>query len=213
MFVTKTWLHASVGSKMIRFLFTILILGTFSSVSGQKKFDSARIEQSLLRLPRQANQIHSNDNIIKAIEAVDRKYRQITDTLFGYKSLRHTILQTVLIETNDSVVINPLTFGDKLKTSSIIFNHTELNAMVDRISNSLTKDEKQKFYTYLKANFDNFSTKDRKLNAQPVRIKYVKFYNDTLAQVGIDIYGTHYLWTIDKSKDWDVTKIEVLWVY
>jgi hypothetical protein len=204
----------------VRPFFTILILGILNSASGQNKFDSAQLEQTLTTLPKaltpfpgEVSQVHLIDDIIKAIEAVDKKYRRVVDTLFPFKSLRHTILQTTIIETNDSLSIYPLTFGDKIKTSSVIFGNAELNTKVDRIASSLTNSEKDKLYEYLKANFDHFSTEEKKLNAQPVRIKYVKFPNNRLAQVGIDIYGAHYLWTIDKIQKWDVVKVEQLWVY
>ena len=55
--------------------------------------------------------------------------------------------------------------------------------------------------------------KEKKLKAQPVRIKYVKFPDSILAQVGIDIYGAHFLWTIDRRYNWDVINVERLWVY
>jgi hypothetical protein len=196
----------------MKLFFTIIILGIFYSASGQKKFDSLQVENNLTTLPGQSSD-NIDDNIIKAIQAVDRKYREISDTLFGYRSLSHTIMQTILIETSDSLTINPLTFGNKIKTVSIIFNNAELNVKVERIAKSLDGKEKNKLYEYLKNNFDHFSTKEKKLNAQPVRIRYVKFPDDRFAQVGIDIYGTHYLWTIDRTKEWDVVKVKELWVY
>lgn len=204
----------------MRRFFTILVLGILNSASGQNRFDSVQLEQALTTLPRaliafpgEGSQAILSDDIMKAIEAVDKKYRQIVDTLFPFKSLRHTILQTIIIKTNDSLTIHPLTFGDRIKTSSIIFNNAEINAKVDRIAKSLTSSEKDKLYKYLETNFSYFSTEEKKLNAQPVRIQYIKFPNDILAQVGIDIYGTHYLWTIDKRQKWDVVKVEELWVY
>ena len=204
----------------MRRFFTILILGIFNSASGQNTFDSVQLEKALTTLPKgltafpgEVSQAHLKNDIIKAIEAVDKKYRQVVDTLFPFNSLRHTILQTVLIETNDNFTIYPLSFGDTIKTSSIIFNNAELNSKVDSIAKSLNSSERVKLYEYLKTNFSYFSTEKKKLNAQPVRIKYVKFPNDTLAQVGFDIYGSHYLWTIDKTQKWDVVKVEELWVY
>jgi hypothetical protein len=196
----------------MRLFFTIIILAIFNLASGQKKFDSLQVENILTTLPGQSSD-KIDDNIIKAIQAVDRKYREISDTLFGYRSLPHTIMQTILIETSDSLTINPLIFGNKIKTVSIIFNNAELNVKVERIAKSLDGKEKNKLYEYLKNNFDHFSTKEKKLNAQPVRIRYVRFPDETFAQVGIDIYGTHYLWTIDRTKEWDVVKVKELWVY
>jgi hypothetical protein len=192
---------------------SILFLGLFLSASGQKQFDHLQVEKVLTALPRQVNQVHFNDNIIKSIEAVDRKYRVIADTLFSYKSRRHTIIQTVLIETNDSTTINPLTFGDKLETSNIIFYNQELNTKVTNIAKDLNKKERNELYEFLETNFDHFSTKEKKLKPQPVRIKYINFSNSISAKVGIDIYGTHFLWTIDRTSNWDVVKVERLWVY
>ena len=164
-------------------------------------------------MPTQTIQIKPDENIIRAIEAVDIKYRLIADTLYYYKSLKHTILQTIIIETNDSVSINPLTYGERIQTKNIIFNNKDLNIKVDSIARSLKKSERNKLFNYLKENFDNFSIKEKKLNPQPVRIRYIKFADANLVYVGIDIYGKHFLWTIDKTQNWNVVKVEDLWVY
>jgi len=197
----------------MRPFFTILTVLFFISASGQKLFDSLQVKNVLATLPTQKNQISRDEDIIRAIEGVDKKYRIIADTLYNYKSLKHTIIQTTLIESNDNVSINPLTFGDKIQTESIIFNNKELNIKVDSIAKNLKRSERNKLYNYLRENFDNFSIRDKKLNPQPVRIKYIKFTDSSLVHIGIDIYGKHFLWTIDKTKNWDVVKVEDLWVY
>jgi hypothetical protein len=197
----------------MRHHFTIVILFFFTSASGQKLFDSTEVEKTLMTLPRPASETTPNENVIQAIEAVDKKYRQIADTLYSYQSLRHTILQTIFIETNDSIFINPLSFGDKIHLTNIVFNNSSLNIKVDSVSKILNRAEKVKLFKYLESRFDNFSLKDKKLNAQPVRIRYVKFPDDKIIHVGIDIYGEHFLWTIDRNKSWDVIKVERLWIY
>jgi hypothetical protein len=203
----------SVSGKIMRPFFTILTVVLFISASGQKLFDSLQVEMVLMTLPTQTISSKQDKDIIRAIEVVDKKYRLIADTLYYYRSLKHTILQTIFIETNDSVSINPLTFGDRLQTKSVIFNNIELNIKVDSIARSLKKSERKKLFNYLTKNFDNFSIKERKLNPQPVRIRYIKFVDTNLVHVGIDIYGKHFLWTIDKTQNWDVIKVEDLWVY
>ena len=197
----------------MRYYFTIVILLYFTSASSQKLLDTSYVEKILMTLPIQSSEVAPNENVIKAIEAVDKKYRQITDTLYFYQSLRHTILQTVFIETNDSVFIDPLSFGDKIHLTNILFNSSSLNIKVKSVSKGLNKAGKEKLFKYLESQFDNFSTKDKKLNAQPVKIKYVKFPDDKYIHVGIDIYGTHFLWTIDRNQSWNVIKVESLWVY
>ena len=197
----------------MRPFFTILSLLFFISSSGQNLFDSSKADIILMTLPMHSIQSKADENIIKAIEAIDKKYRQITDTLYSYKSLKHTILQTVIIETNDSVNINPLTFSDRIQTKNIIFDNKELNVKVDSMARSLKKPERQKLFNYLNKGFDNFSIKERKLNPQPVRIRYIKFVDTNLVHVGIDIYGKHFLWTIDETQNWDIVKVEDLWVY
>ena len=166
-----------------------------------------------MTLPLPKNQNVSGDIFIKAIQAVDKNYRKIADTLYYYKSLKHTIFQTIFIETSDSIKINPLAFGDKLQTANIIFDNKHLNVKVDSIARKLKRSERNKFYKYLEENFDNFSTKEKKLNSQPVRIQYIKYDNSNFVNVGIDIYGRHFLWTIDKTKNWNIIKCESLWVY
>ena len=206
-------IYLSVRGKIMRLLLSILTALLFNSASGQKLFDSVQVERLLMILPRQTIQSKSNEEIIKAIEVVDKKYRLIADTLYNYKSLKHTILQTITIETNNSVTVNPLTLGDRIQTRNVIFNNKELNIKVDSITKSLKRSERTKLFNYLHKNFDNFSLKNRRLNAQPVRIRYIKFPDNNLIHVGIDIYGKHFLWTIDKTKNWDVVKVENLWVY
>jgi len=176
-------------------------------------FDSSHADRILTSLPKQTNKIKIDENIIKAIEAVDKKYRQIADTLYHYKSLKHTIFQTFLIETNDSVFINPLSLGDKIHLANIIFYSNSLNIKVGSIAKPLSKPERDKFFEYLNSQFDSFSLQSKKLQAQPVRILYIKFYESNIAQAGLDIYGAHFLWTIDKSQNWDIIKVERLWVY
>jgi len=179
----------------------------------QMLFDSLTAEEVLTALPASRNQMEADVNIIRAVEAIDKKYRQIADTLYRYKSLGHTILQAVIIGVNDSIAIDPLTFGDRIKTKNIIFNNKEINDKVDSMARRLKKTERNKLFNWLKANFDNFNFKERKLYAQPVRIKYIKFSGANLVNVGIDIYGEHFLWTIDKTQNWDVVKVEALWKY
>ena len=166
-----------------------------------------------MTMPIQTIQSKTNEDFIRAIEAVDKKYRLITDTLYNFKSLKHTILQAIIIETNDSIGINPLVLGNRIHTKNIIFNNKELNIKVDSMIRSLKKNERNKLFKFLHENFDYFSIKDKKLNSQPVRIRYIKFVDNSLVHVGIDIYGKHFLWTIDKTYNWDVVKVEDLWVY
>ena len=163
--------------------------------------------------PKQTREKKVNENIVRAIEVVDKYYRQIADTLYYYKSLKHTIFQTILIETNDSIYINPLSLSNKIHLTNIVFSNNGLNSKVDSISKGLNQTERKKLYKYLSEYFDNFSQKNKKLNAQPVRLKYVKFPDDQYVHIGIDIYGSHFLWTVDRNKNWDIVKVENLWVY
>ena len=197
----------------MRTFLTVFSLVFFLLANGQKTFDSLQVEKLLTTLPVASGQAKADENILKAIEAIDRKYRIITDTLYGFKSHRHTILQSIMIETNDSVSVHPLTFGDRLKTSNIIFYNKGLNSKVDSLAKRLKKAERNKLFKYLRENFDYFSNKEKKLESQPVRIRFVKFEGNDLVNIGIDIYGKHFLWTIDKTKSWDVVKVESLWVY
>lgn len=185
----------------------------FVSANSQRTFDSLQLENVLTQLPLQAAGKAINEDIFKVIETVDKKYRQISDTLFSYNSLKHTIIQTVFIETNDSVLINPLLFGDKIHTRNIIFNNISLNKKIDSIAQYLDLPERDKLYNYLREHYDNFSIEDRKLFPQSVRIKYIKFPDDKIIHAGLDIYGSHFLWTIDRTKSWDIISVERLWVY
>ena len=119
----------------------------------------------------------------------------------------------MFIETSESIKINPLAFGDRLQTTNILFDNKYLNSKVDSVARKLKKKDRAKFYKYLEETFDNFSPKEKRLKAQPVRIRYIKYDNSDFVNVGIDIYGRHFLWTIDKARNWDVIKCEDLWVY
>jgi len=193
------------------FLISFLLFSI--NIFGQKRFDSLQVEKLLMILPKQSGKSIVDQNIIKAIETTDKHYRGIADSIFGYQSKEHTILQTVLIKINDSIDINPLELEYKISFTSIIFNNESLNTKVEKIAKSLNNSERSKLYNYLKVNFDYFDIKKKKLNAQPVRIIYIKFPDDKTVQIGIDIYGSHFLWTIDKTRNWDITKVDKLWVY
>ena len=199
--------------KIISRSLTILFLLFFDSANSQRVFDSLQLENVLTTLPTQINEKPVSDDIINAIETIDRKYRQISDTLFNYTSLKHTIFQTVFIETNDSLLINPLLWGARIRTTNIIFNNISLNKKIDTIAQQLDPDERIKLFNYLYKHFDNFSMEDKKLYPQSVRIKYIKFADDNKIHAGLDIYGSHFLWTIDRNKNWDVVSVEKLWVY
>ncbi len=196
----------------MKHLAKIFLFGFFASMNAQHQFDSLSVERSLILLPKTEIQNNCDENLIKAIEAVDRSYRKIADTLYSFKSLKHTIFQTVAIKT-DTNYFNPLDCGDKLQTSSIIFYNESLNSKILTTVENLNEKDLQKFYKFLSNNFDHFSLKEKLLFSQSVRIKYIKFPNSEIAKVGIDIYGAHFLWTIDRTKNWNVVKVERLWTY
>jgi len=197
----------------MKYSFLISFLLFSINIFGQKRFDSLQVEKLLMILPKQSGKSIVDQNIIKAIETTDKHYRGIADSIFGYQSKEHTILQTVLIKINDSIDINPLELEYKISFTSIIFNNESLNTKVEKIAKSLNNSERSKLYNYLKVNFDYFDIKKKKLNAQPVRIIYIKFPDDKTVQIGIDIYGSLFLWTVDKTRNWDITKVDKLWVY
>ena len=180
---------------------------------GQSHFDSLQLEKAMMTLPHNSNGKKVNSDIVKAIDVVNRNYRKIVDTLFYFKSLKHTIFQTVFIETDDSIYINPLDLGDEIHLTNIIFENSSMNVKLANEMTHLNKMEREKAYKYLSDQFDNFSADTKKLNAQPVRIVSIKFPNDQYAYVGMDIYGDHFQWTIDKRNYWKVIKVERLWVY
>ena len=71
-----------VSGKIMRpFVFIISILIHFSA-NGQAKFDSVQIDRVLMSLPLQQNQSVADEVFIKAIQAIDKNYRTIADTLY-----------------------------------------------------------------------------------------------------------------------------------
>ena len=206
-------LHLSVRCKTMKLSILLIILLFANILHGQRIFDSIKVDKQLLTLPKQKAQIRFETDIVRAIQSVDKNYRIIADTLYYYKSLKYTIFETVFIETDDSVFINPLLLGDRLKTHNIVFNNKHLSIKIDGIARRLSKVERLKLYSYLEKSYDNFSMKNKDFGPQPVRIRSIKFPDERFVKVGIDIYGKHFLWTIDKEKNWDVIKVEDLWVY
>ncbi len=202
-------------------LFSLIFLSLSEIAFGQRIFDSLMVKESLMKLPCPKH-TRSLSNIvfrtiekdfIKALETVDKNFRVIADSLFNYKSLSHTILQTVLIETNGGLKIDPLKLGDKLHLANIIFENESMNVKVKSFANYLNQIEKEKLYKFLYQEFDNFWTKTYTLEAQAVRIIYVKFPDDRFIQIGIDIYGSHFLWKVDREKNWEIIEVKMLWVY
>lgn len=198
-------------SSLKRYL-TILAICLWTSAEAQQLFDSVQVEQTLTTIPGTGDD-SLNMDILKAIQIVDKKFRQISDTLYKWKSYKFTIIQPVLIETNDSVKVDPFSYGEELKLTSIVFNSSEIHQKVDSIAKGLNKEEKKKMIAYLERNFDQFSGKEKRFVSKAVRIKYIKFPDKNFVHVGIDIYGAHFLWTIDRNKDWEVVSVERLQVY
>lgn len=191
---------------ILSFLFCI-------SANGQIKFESIQVDTLLITSTNQ-NTLNSSDEFyIKAIKAVDKKFRTIVDTLFSYESKQHTILQTIYIKINDSLEINPLSFRERLQTTNILFYSRALDVKVENFAKKLKRKERIKMYQHLSENYDNFSLERKKFKPQPVRIQYIKDDKHSFINVGIDIYGSHFLWTIDTTKNWDVVKCEKLWIY
>jgi len=256
-----------VSCKIMRSFITISFF-LFSISANAQRFDSLQIDKLLLSIPYQYDQDNQNENIIKAIQAVDKKYKEISDTLYTYKSLKHTLFQTIPIKTRyllstekaflkvisdtirypisvitlktfqndtmkflnyylqvdqtsyprnkfpiDSIEIYPSSLGNKLSTKDIFFENKLMNFQIDSIAKRLNNSERDKLFNYLNNNYDYFSLDDKKMKAKSVRIRYITFGENELIYVGIDIYGQHFLWTIDKSQNWDIIKVEDLWIY
>jgi len=106
-----------------------------------------------------------------------------------------------------------LNLGDKIHLTNIVFDNSSINVKVDSVAKYLSPKERIKLYKYLSDQFDNFSIDTKKLNAQPVRLIYIKIPDDRYVYIGIDIYGSHFLWTIDKVNYWKVIKVKKLWDY
>ena len=139
----------------ITLLFQFLLLYAYA----QNNFTPSRVDKALLKIPEPLKQDKTNNDIIKAIEIVDKNYRKISDTLYYWKSLPHTIFQNILIETNDSLFINPLSFGSKLNLNSILFNSKRLHTTVKKLAKGLRKSQRNKLYEYLKESYDYFKKK------------------------------------------------------
>src|SRR5690242_18266162 len=115
------------GENITKYIITILFQALWLCACAQNKLAPSQIDEVLLKLPEPTNHTNLNNDVLKAIEIVDKNYRQISDTLYYWKSFTHTIFQTIPIETNDSILISPLSFGNKLILNSIVFNNRSLN--------------------------------------------------------------------------------------
>lgn len=197
----------------MKYFFIILTLLLTTTLVAQQRFDPLHVKRLLMELPVEWEEVNPDKDIIQAIQAVDRKYREISDTLYTYKSRTYTIFQAILIDGDSGTIINPLNFGNKLKLKNIIFENHLLRDNLDSVAHKLNSAEKEKLYTYLETHFDSFDEHEKRLKAQPVRIRTINFPDKRYVHVGIDIYGRHLLWVIDRAKNWDVISVKTLWVY
>jgi hypothetical protein len=97
--------------------------------------------------------------------------------------------------------------------SHIAFDVVVLNKLLKRLSAKLTLKQRAQLDNYLDLNWDHYSRKEKKLMAQPVRFQYILFDRSQQVHAGIDVYGAHYLWTIDMSGDWKIVAVKELWIY
>lgn len=245
-----------------------LLLSTF--VHSQKKLDTLRVDQSLLQFPTSKNPVTFDDNVVKAIEAVDRKFIFITDTLSRSKTKQHTFFQNIDVTLRylkptkiayqrikaqkkclynqkydlaffkndtlkyiqfhldnqigfnnpypqfefpmDSIQINLQESMEKINTKSIFFGAETVNENIKVFAKKLNDSKKSDLYDYLERNYTDFQKEEKELHDTTIRIQYITLGKDSI-YVGIDIYGSHYIWTIDKKKNWDVVKVVQLWKY
>ncbi len=113
----------------------------------------------------------------------------------------------------ETELLNPLQMGLALQTTSIIFNNPYLQKLKDSLGRRLNRKERAVLNDYLFTRYDYFDPRHHRFQAKAVRILYIITGPGTLRYVGIDIYGRHFLWTLDQNMNYQVIKAEGLWVY
>lgn len=113
----------------------------------------------------------------------------------------------------ETALVDPLRIGPVLQTKSILFFNPFLQKLKDSLARRLPKKERVLLNDYLNSQYDYCDPRHHRFQAKAVGISYIITGPGTLRYAGIDIYGRHFLWTLDQDKNYEVIKVEGLWVY
>lgn len=113
----------------------------------------------------------------------------------------------------ETALVDPLRIGPALQTKSILFNNPFLQKLKDSLARRLPKKERVLLNDYLNSQYDYCDPRHHRFQAKAVRIRYIITGPGQLRYAGIDIYGRHFLWTLDQSRNYEVINVEGLWVY
>ncbi len=254
----------------MRVFLSILFSIYCCQAAGQSRFNASVTDSVLFSTMNRFTLQPTNAEVIQVLQAIDRKYIAIEDTLYAFPSLKHTIVQAVFIsyqtlvpakvatamilkDTNryksriydlarfdydtlrflqyhlgghdlpepysdrlfpvETELVDPLRIGPVLQTKSILFNNPFLQKLKDSLARRLPKKERVLLNDYLNREYDYCDPRHHRFQAKAVGISYIITGPGTLRYAGIDIYGRHFLWTLDQDKNYEVIKVEGLWVY
>lgn len=88
-----------------------------------------------------------------------------------------------------------------------------INNCIRNVASRLHGHKKQAFYKYVAENYDYFSPEKKEIKSQSIRVRYITLTEGDLIYVGVDIYGTHFLISYNKRRNWALTEIKKLWTY
>lgn len=180
---------------------------------GQTEDHLIRIEKALLAKPFQRSQDSFNSDIKGIVEAVDKNIKTIIDSLYSRKSRKYIIFQSVPMTIDDTASVESLLLFEHVDTKNILVNTGLLNARLDSVVHKIDVVERKRLYAFLSNSFENFSKEQERFEPQPIRLKYIKFLTGAVANIGMDIYGAHFLLTIRKEGYWNVTRVEIVSTY
>lgn len=106
--------------------------------------------------------------------------------------------------------IDPLMFNQTNK--NIFFFNDKINQEIKSLFKKYKTEQRRLLDDYLLANFDHYSSKDNKIEAQSIKICTITF-DKTYVYATIDIYGTHYELTFDSTKNWTMQSVVSTWTY
>lgn len=254
----------------MRVFLSILFSVYCCQAAAQSRFSPSVTDSVLFSTMNRFTTVQADPEVIRILEVVDRKIRFISDTIYRYKSMKHTIFQPqfislrklvpakdatnmILTDTNryksrindlarfdydtlrflqyhlgghdlpepysdklfpvETALVDPLRIGPVLQTKSILFFNPFLQKLKDSLARRLPKKERVLLNDYLNSQYDYCDPRHHRFQAKAVGISYIITGPGTLRYAGIDIYGRHFLWTLDQDKNYEVIKVEGLWVY
>lgn len=107
--------------------------------------------------------------------------------------------------------LNLAEYTSKMNLSNLLVYDNEINFGLKLLLKNNRKTKKE-YIKYLSENIDFFNSKKKIVEPKSIGIEYIIIGCESKIYAGIDIYGSHYLLSIDKQNK-SIEKNERLWIY